>query len=460
MRTDKFLSRASFVALFAFMFGGVYGQDSLSVTASQPEPVKLDTLDLSLQQAIEVAMNENPTVKVNEMEITKANYARRESRAGLFPNIGASGSYTRNVKKQVMSFAGQNMEIGTDNQWSAGFNAGMPLVNVTLWKSIQLSDAAVDAKVQAALSSKISLVSQVIAGYYQILNAQDSYEVLKKSYNLAVENYDIAKKRYNQGMASEYDALQAEVQVKNLKPTLLSTENAIELLKLQLKVLMGVPSSQPIKVQGSLADYEQDMFEVADVTDMDSALMDNPTLKELEISTNLLEKQLELQKAQWYPTLSLSFVYQWISQNDNFKMADYEWNPYSTLGLTLSIPIFQGGARYYKQKQAQIAYDEMQYTVEDVRYKLGMQVQSAIDNIRVAVEKIEATKDAKESAEKGLRISQKRYEVGAGSFLELTSSDNANTQAQHAYFQAIYDYIVAKNSLDEVLGNAYNEYIK
>ncbi len=129
-------------------------------------------------------------------------------------------------------------------------------------------------------------------------------------------------------------------------------------------------------------------------------------------------------------------------------------------GITLSFPIFQGGARYYKQKQARIAYDEMAYTMENVRQQLGMQLQASIDQIRVSVEQIASTQDAVTLAEKGVTISQKRYEVGAGSSLELISSENALTQARLNHYQSIYNYIVAKNSLDKVLGNAYNEYIK
>ncbi|MCK9155137.1 MAG: TolC family protein [Paludibacteraceae bacterium] len=459
MKTSKFIKKSSFVALCLLSQMNVFGQDSLSVQVETETTRLQDTLSLNLDQAIKIALDQNPTIKVAGMEITKANYAKKEAVSGLFPSIIASGTYTRNLKKQVMNFAGQTVTIGTDNTWNAGFSATLPLINVPLWQSIKLTSEAVMEKVEKARSSQITQVSTIIAAYYGILNAQDSYNVLEKSFNTANENLRITKKRFEQGMTSEYDVIQAEVQVRNIQPTLISIKNGIELATLQLKVLMSMPSDYPIKVEGSLADYTQEAFEEVNINEVDTTLSENPNIRLLDVNTTLLERQLKLAKANWYPMLSLSAVYQWTSMNDNFDFGNYQVNPYSTLGVTLSWPIFQGGARVYKQKQAQIALEEIEYTKEDTRRKLGMQLESSIDNIKVAVDQIESTKQAMVLAEKGLNISRKRYEVGSGSSLELITSENSLTQASLSYYQAIYNYIIAKNSMNEVLGNAYNQYL-
>ena len=486
MNTKNLFKGVLIAALAVLTPVNVCGQDSLSKPQSQ------NTLNLDLDQAIRIALSKNPTIKVADMEIERANYAKKEVIGNLFPSIGSSASYQRTIAKQVM--AGLNpsiftagitqmllpiyealgipppttesggrsepLKIGTDNTWTAGFNGGMPLINVPLWQSIKLTAEAVNEKVETARASKIDMVAAVTDAYYGILNAQDSYNVLLKSFNTANENFRISKTRFEQGLASEYDMIQAEVQVKNMLPTLLAVQNGIELAKLQLKVLMGVPSGYPVAVAGTLADYERDMFEIVSISDIDTTLSDNSTIRRLEVATKLLERQLKLQKAQWYPTLSLSAVYQWTSLNNDFHFSEYQIFPYSVAGVTLSFPIFQGGSRYYRQQQAKIAYNEMSYTMENARQQLGMQLQASIDQIRVSVEQIGSTKDAVALAEKGMTISQKRFEVGAGSSLELISSENALTQARLNYYQSIYSYILAKNALDKVLGNAYNVYIK
>ena len=491
MKTKNLFKGILITALCVLTHVNVCGQNSLST----PQPTQ--TLNLDLTQAITIAISTNPTIKVANMEIEKADYARKEVIGNLFPSINASASYQRTIAKQVMAgldpgaftsgitemlipiyqalyelgadvtpptqeSGGKSkpLKIGTDNTWSAGFSAGMPLINVALWQSIKLTAEAVNDKVEAARASKIDMVAAVTDAYYGILNAQDSYNVLLKSYDTANENLRISKTRFEQGLASEFDMIQAEVQVKNMQPVLLSVQNGIELAKLQLKVLMGMPSALPITVTGTLANYERDMFEIVSISDVDTTLADNSTIRRLEVATKLLERQLKLQKAQWYPTLSLSAVYQWTSLNNDFNFPEYQIFPYSVAGVTLSFPIFQGGSRYYRQKQAQIAYNEISYTMENVRQQLGMQLQASIDQIRVSVEQIGSTKDAVALAEKGVAISQKRFEVGAGSSLELISSENALTQARLNYYQSIYNYIIAKNALDKVLGNAYNAYIK
>jgi outer membrane protein TolC len=484
MRTMNLFKRVFIAACALLALSSAYGQDSFS----DSEPV--DTLVLDLDQAIRIALSDNPTIKVADMEIEKADYANKEVIGNLFPNIGGTAGYTRNIKKQVMagfnmdigstlglylkdiydtlnmappqvdnSGSNEPLEIGTNNQWTMGFTAGMPLINVPLWESIKLTKEAVNSKIEEARASRIDMVASVTEAYYGILNAQDSYNVLLQSYDIALENLRIAKTRFDQGMASEYDVIQAEVQVKNLQPTLIATRNGIELATLQLKVLAGLPTDFPVKVTGTLSDYEQEMFEIVTINDVDTSLADNPNIRQLEVATRLLESQLKLEKAQWFPTLSLSATYLWISLNDNFKFKDYKFYPTSTVGITLSVPIFQGGSRYYKQKQAQIAYDEMAYTMENTKRLLRNQLQASIDQLIVSIKQIESTKETVALAEKGLSISQKRYEVGAGSSIELIYSENALTQSKLTYYQAIYDYIVAKNALDKVLGNAYEAYI-
>jgi outer membrane protein TolC len=453
MKTKELFSGGLIVMLCFCLNTAIYGQEP--VVDSQGT----DTLTIDLNQAINIALSENPTIKVADMEIEKANYAKKEVIGSLFPSIAGTAGYTRNIEKQVMSLGETSMKIGSDNQWTAGFSAGMPLINVPLWQSIKLTDEAINDKIEASRASKIDMVANVTEAYYAILNAQDSYEVLLQSFTISKENLRIAQTRFDQGMASEYDVIQAEVQVRNIQPTLIATRNGINLAVLQLKVLTGLPADIPLKITGSLADYEREMFDVVTINDVDTSLADNPSIRQLEVATRLLERQLNLQKAQWYPTLSLSATYIWMSMNNDFKFKDYQFHPTSTIGLTLSVPIFQGGSRYFKQKQAQIAYDEMAYNMENTKRLLRNKLQASIDQLIVSVEQIESTKEGAALAEKGLAISKKRYEVGAGSSLELISSENALTQAKLTYYQAIYDYIVAKNGLDQVLGNAYEAYI-
>ncbi|MBR4219362.1 MAG: TolC family protein [Bacteroidales bacterium] len=445
------IAKQGAIALISLLsFGTTEAQEQIATQS--------DTIHLTLDQAIRIALDQNPTVVVDSMEVLRTNYAKKETLGNLYPQLSFTGSLQYAIKKQTMSMAGRSFEVGSAFTTSVGFNAGLPLINVPLWKSIKLTEESINAKRETARQTKINMVSTITEAYYQLLNAKDSYKVLQSSWNTANENLRITRVRFNNGLCSEYDTIQADVQVKSIEPSMIATKRGIELATLNLKIQMGLPDEYPITIDGTLADYERTMFDEIKLSDLDTTLSDNPTMRQLDVTERLLEKQLEVTKAQWYPTLSLSAMYNWISMGD--KLTGNDWNPYSTVGLSLNFPLFQGGSRYYKQKQAELQYKEMQFTKEDTKRKLKLGLQNSLNDLRVAIETINTTKAAAESAWKGLVIAKKRYEVGSGTTLELTTSQNALTNAQLNYLQAIYDYIVAKNNVDEVLGNAYNQYIQ
>lgn len=152
-----------------------------------------DSVIISLDEAIQIALDESPTIKIADINITKAGYAKKGSYAALYPNVSASGSYQRTLKKQVMAmdFQGQSMEIavGKWNNVNAGVSASLPLINAQLWESLKLSALNVELAVEQARSSKVSMVSQVKQSFYSVLIAQYVYEVYKQVYDNAATNY-------------------------------------------------------------------------------------------------------------------------------------------------------------------------------------------------------------------------------------------------------------------------------
>ena len=146
-------------------------------------------------------------------------------------------------------------------------------------------------------------------------------------------------------------------------------------------------------------------------------------------------------------------MYQYQSMGDNnLTFSKYQWFPVSSAGLSLAIPVFQGGARVYKQKQLQIQIEEMKDQRDNLRHSLEMQVITSLDNIKKAIEKIASNKEGLRQAEKAVAISQKRYDVGSGTYLDITTSQLAYIQAGLMYNQSIFDYLSAKSDLEKLLG--------
>ena len=419
-----------------------------------------DTLSLSVDQCVAIALDENPTIKIADMEITRVDYSKRETIGQLFPNISFSAAYSRTLAKQTMYMnnGGQTMAIkmGRDNTHNAGFNATLPIVSVALWKSIKLSDNQILQNIEAARTSRISLINQVKNAYYALLLAYDSYAVLLENHATAKVNADIYEKKFRNGTASEFDVLRSSVAVKNIEPSIIEAENSIRSLELQLKVLMGMDVTQGIKPSASLSDYKSSMY--ADVMALNTDLSMNSDLRKLDLQTDYLKKVVDVQKAGWYPTIAASIGYNWYSMSDGSPFKNFNWSPNSSVGISLSWTLFNGAQRYYKQKQAELSYKEMAWQRDNLNRSLEMQRQIQLDNIQKNVKQIETCTASVEQAVKANQIQEKSFKIGASTYLDLRDSEDALMSSKLAYYQAIYNFLVAKSDLELLLGNAETQY--
>ena len=416
-------------------------------------------LALSLDECVRIALNENPSIKIQEMEITRVEYGLKEMQGQLFPSINLAGQYTRNLSLQTMYMdtdAGtMAIKMGSDNNHSGGFNASIPLVVPQLWKSLKLNENQILQNVEAARANKLTLVNQVEKTYYALLLAMDSKRVIEENHATAKLNADIYQKKYDLGAASEYDVLRANVAVTNLEPSILEAENSINALKLQLKLLMGMDVRNDFEPSQHLDNFKGEMYAraLSNTLGSDTTLAGNTSLKSLDLQTDYLKKVLDVQKMAWYPTLTGSANLMWHSMSNGSPVSGFRWSRASSLGLTLAFPIFQGGQRYYKQKQAEIAVEEMKWQRENLERGLHVQVATQNDAIAKSLKQIESNEAGVQMAQKANDIMQQSFKIGAASFIQLRDTEDALMAARLAYYQAIYNYLVAESDLEYILGN-------
>ena len=399
-------------------------------------------LRLSLDECIRIALNENPTIRVQEMEITRVDYSHKEALGQLLPTINLAGQYQRNLSLQTMYMdteAGtMAIKMGSDNTHAAGFQAQIPLVVPQLWKSIKLSENQILQNVEKA-------------------RANNSKRVIEENHATAKLNADIFQKKFELGAASEYDVLRANVAVTNLEPAIMEAENSITALLLQLKVLMGMDVRTEIAPSQQLNDFRGEMYArtMSNTLGADTTLANNTSLKALDLQTDYLKKALEVQKMAWYPTLTGSASLMWHSMNNGSPFSGLRWSRASNVGLAIAFPIFQGGQRYYKQKQAEIAVDEMKWQRENLERSLHVQVATQNDAIAKNLKQIKSNEAGVTMAEKANDIMQQSFKIGAASFIQLRDTEDALMAARLAYYQAIYNYLVAESDLEYVLGNTH-----
>lgn len=427
-----------------------------------------DTLRLSMDEALRIGMAQSVRVRSAALGVERAEHDRRTSVAQLLPNVSANGSYGYTLKKQRMYLGGddarspmsamfpaEGIEVGQTHNIQAGINAQMPIVNTQLWASLKLGRVAVEQAIESARASRVDLTAEVRKAYMAVLLAQESLRVLEVSLANMQANGENIRHKYERGLVAEYDLIRMQAQLKNLAPDIIRAGQSIRLAKMKLLVLLGMEPDTPLMLTETLAQYTERVYGamLAEPARTSFAPEGNTTLRNLDLASKQLSAALHARQAAYWPTLGANFNYTYNFSNDRFALSNSKrWSPYSMVGLSLNIPLFAGGARYYgvrsvRSQMAQIALERAQAERE---VRLG--VSNALSERRNASEQFVASREAVRSAEKGLEIATIRYRTGASTVLELNDAELALRQAQMSLNQSIYNYMIASFSIEQLQG--------
>ena len=423
---------------------------------SVAQSTEQSALTLTLEQALEIALSESPTIKVAEQEIEIKRYAKQETYSSLIPRFDATAQYQRVIEKQTMSMGiggqTQTIKVGSDNSFNGGISASMPVVNAQLWESLKVSVADVMLSIEKARSSQIDMIEQVSKAYFTTLLAKESLVVYQRVYDNAVENNKNIKKRYDVGSVSEYDLISSNVSVQNAVPNLIEAQNSVVLALWQLKALLGIDLQKNIDVLGSLKDYEAQMNYAHTIDQLN--LSNNSSLKQLDIQESMLKSAARIAKFANIPTLSVNAAYLYTALgNDGKFFQGKAWNPYSYAGVQLNIPIFAGLQRRAAIRQANLNLSNLRLQRENAERQLQVAVVQSLNNMQTNVKKFSAAAATVGQAQRGYEIAVKRYEVGRGTLVDVDNSQLALTQAELGRNSAIYNFMVSKIALDKILGN-------
>jgi outer membrane protein TolC len=449
-----------------------------------------ESLPITLDKAVEIGLSENPTVQIADQEIRRMEYVRKEAMGNLLPNLSGTGNFTHNIQKQKMFMGGgfdiagmmgdamlplfanlppeyqpdwsnlgggessgdsnAPIEVGLRNSVTGGLSLSVPLFMPTIYKNLQLSEQQILSAVESARQNKITLANQIKKSYYGVLLAESSLEVLKQNIGLAETVVANTRASFEQGVVSEYDLITAEVQLSNLQPTLIQTENSIRIARLTLNMLLSLPLDTRLELQEKLYDFRGAMS-----ADRRGAidLTDNADLRLIDIQGNMLQKQLELQRAQRMPSLAGFAQYQVLSQSEDLKIGHYRWLGSSAAGMQLNIPLFAGFTNKRREQQTRISIDQLKMQRDYREQSLNLEAQTALNNIEQSLRQMAANEATRAQAEKGYRIAKTRFDVEAGTMVELNSAQMALLQADLNYSQSIFDYLSAQADYDRILGN-------
>ena len=418
-------------------------------------------LKLDLETALRIAHDNNPTIKIADIEIQRVDYAKKEAIGALLPSLNAVGQYTDNVMKQVMfmpeSFSalmgGQKyMEMGYKNSYNGVLSTQIPIVNFTLWQNIKNKQNDIDIIIEKSRASKIEMTKQVKDAYYGVLLSRSSLKVLEKSHKNALETLKNIENSYKQGVVSEYDLIRAQVNVNNLNPILINAKNGVDLAIMQLRMILSLPAEQNIETQETLESFINNISLFSQI-DKETVLLQNSDLKILDYNITGLKNQLKLINTQHLPMLSASGNYIYQTQSEDFDFKEYNWVSSASIGLQLTVPLFSGMQKVNQAKQVKMAIKGLQLQREYAKDGINLQIQAAINQMKAAKEQLNVNKDAIKQAERGYEIAKVRYQVGSGTILELNDSELSLTQSSLNYQQSLYNFLSAQANVEKIMGN-------
>lgn len=411
------------------------------------------TIDLNLEKAIEIALAENPTIRVADKEIELKKVADTEAWQSLLPTLSAALGLQHSIKVAAIKTAMGEFKMGMDGSTTAqgGLSLSLPVFAPAVYQNMKLTKEDILLAQEKARGSRLDLINQIKKAYYSVLLSKDSKDVIEKSYKVSEENFNVVNNKYIAGSVSEYDKITAEVQMRNMKSSVVSAETGLTLATLQLKVLMGIDTNIGININDSLKAYENSLT-LSNTEVTAEELSNNSTLRQLDQNRALLERTRKILRTNFMPTVGLQLAYQYTSySNDNWNLFKYKYSPSSTLEVGISIPVFQA-SNWTKLKSNKIQLSQLTDTRENTERQLSMAAESYRQNMIKTISKLESDREAVKQANKAVSISSKRYEVGRGTILELNQSETALVQTELSYSQSIYDFLQNKADLDYTLG--------
>ncbi|MBQ8863285.1 MAG: TolC family protein [Rikenellaceae bacterium] len=453
------MRRLAVLALTLMTFAGVSAQQTQKIT-------------LTLDEAVSIALSDNPTIKVADLEIERQKYERKQTEANLWPQLSATGQYLYAIEKQSMA---KGLSFGADNTLSATANLNMALFAPSVYAALNMNKVQLENAVEAARASKINLVAEVKKAYYNILLAKQSIEVLHASEDNIAETVENTRDMFGAGLAAEYDLLTAEVQLSNLKPTIIQTENSVEIAELLLKMYLGLPQNTEIEVVGTLDEFRDAVLAGSEALSTD--ISGNTDLRTLDINLKMLNAQRRLANSARIPTIA-AFLQGTYTGNDAVNPLksmmgggagagtgagagagaattaerEFWWQYPINVGVQVSIPIFAGFTNTSKVKSIDNSIRQLEMQRDYLAESMYVQVRSALNTLVTARETMMANEKTVTQAQKAFEISQTRYTAGAGTILEVNSAELQLTQSRLNYSQAIYDYLSAKAEYDKIIG--------
>ncbi len=414
-----------------------------------------ETLTLTLEQSIDLALHQNPLHLASEKRVEAAQSQMRQAAALFFPTLSVQGQKT--IMEKVMELEFPSMIPGEPPQrvevdFTRDYQAVMAL-NIPIVPSLLSVAGATQAKYgvrnsqEGVRQSRQTTIFNTKQAFFGCLLAERFVQVTGEAIEVAEKHYQNIKSLYEVGMASKFDLLRSEVQLANLKPQFIKARNSLEIAKLGLKTLLGIDLDHPLELEGEL---EYNPVELELESSIARAVEMRPELIQIRSQKEMSRKVLRLTRFSNLPSLSISGTYNFWADSFNFKKDN--WTNFYAVNLVLTVPVFNGFATSARTAQVDASLHELLLTQKGMEDAVKLEVRQAFLKLQEARETMLSQEKNVEQAEESLRIAELNFAEGLITTLDVSSTQAALSQAKTNHAQALYDFVVAQAELDKAMG--------
>jgi len=444
---------------------------ALSVIAFHAKAQDAKSNSFSLQQSIDYAYKNSPNYLNAQSDVLMAKYKRKEVLGMAMPQIGASvdmknfmkiptsvlpnfvspAVYGGLVQAGVAPYDPQKLSpdgyepiaanFGTTFQAQAGASASLLVFSADYLIGLKATKEYISLMNINVNRSKTDLVSQVSKAYYSVLVNKQRIALLDANITKLEKLLNDTKAFNKQGFVEQIDVDRLEVAFNNLTTEKQKIERLISLSENVLKFQMGYTGSENLTLTDSLSISDKEDLSISkiDITKRSEYQM-------LEVQQRLNNINVKRLKYGYLPSLVAYSSFNYSGQRNDLKFFTKEhiWYPTALLGGTLSLSIFDGFQRHYQIQQAKLDFKKGENNLKNLQLAIELEGASAAVNYSNASSSLQVQKRNLDLAQNIYTVSQKKYEQGVGSNIEVINAQQSLKESQANYFNAVYDLLVYK----------------
>ena len=406
--------------------------------------------EFTLQAAVDYALKHNANYLNAELEILQTQYKKNEITGLGLPQISGSIDVKDfvNIPTSVAPFGpgGTYIPLKFGIQYSAtpGISASQLLLSSDYFLGLLSSKQYMLLAEKNVQRNKAETVQNVTRAYYLVLVNKERIKLFDANITRLKKLLDNTKAYNKEGLVEKIDVDRLEVSYNNLVSEKAKIERLIDLSEALLKFQMGYKISDAIVLSDKLNADTENNSSIAE--DAKINFSNRPEFAILETQKNINLIDIKRNRLAYLPTM---FAYASLGYNGYNTKFDFlnkaqNWYPVSIIGATLNVPIFDGLQKHWKIQQAKLNLVKTTNSLQGLQMAIEFETKSALVNYQNALASMETQKKNTALAQSIYEVSEKKYQQGIGSNVEMLNAQTALTEAQTNYFNAIYDMLVAK----------------